>query len=219
MSKYDYYNTNPYSVHKKIIHWIGKNKKVLDVGCSEGLLSKRMYQNNCTVVGIELETEAALKAKNFCKEVIIGDVESVNLNREYLNYFDVIVFADILEHLEDPLEVLKTFKNYLNDEGHIIISVPNIANWKIRFQLLFGNFEYSEYGILDNSHLRFFNEKSVRKLINDAGFEISVFDLSVGDVNKFPKLFHSIGMIKPNLLAFQFLIVAAKKVKLTIKSS
>jgi O-antigen biosynthesis protein len=189
------------------------------VGCSEGLLSKRMYQNNCTVVGIELETEAALKAKNFCKEVIIGDVESVNLNREYLNYFDVIVFADILEHLEDPLEVLKTFKNYLNDEGHIIISVPNIANWKIRFQLLFGNFEYSEYGILDNSHLRFFNEKSVRKLINDAGFEISVFDLSVGDVNKFPKLFHSIGMIKPNLLAFQFLIVAAKKVKLTIKSS
>jgi 2-polyprenyl-3-methyl-5-hydroxy-6-metoxy-1,4-benzoquinol methylase len=213
MSKYDYYNPNPYSVHQKIVHSIGKNKKVLDVGCSEGLLSKRIYQNNCTVVGIELDTEAALKAKSFCNEVIIGDVESVDLNLEYLNYFDVIVFADILEHLKDPLEVLKTFKNYLTDEGYIIISVPNIANWKIRLQLLFGNFEYSEYGILDNSHLRFFNEKSVRKLVNDAGFEISVFDLSVGDVNKFSKIFHSIGIIRPNLLAFQFLIIAKTRKK------
>ncbi len=211
MSKYDYYNPNHYSVHHKIIHCIGKNKQVLDVGCSEGLLSKRMNQNNCTIVGIELDTEAGLRAKSFCKKVIMGDVESIHLNPEYLNYFDVIVFADILEHLKDPLEVLKTFKNYLNDEGYIVISVPNIANWKIRLQLLFGNFEYSEYGILDSGHLRFFNEKSAKKLVNDAGFEISEFDLSVGDVNKFSKMFHSIGMIRPNLLAFQFLIIARKK--------
>ena len=206
MSKYDYYNPNPYSVHQKIIQSIGKNKHVLDVGCSEGLLSKRMK-----IVGIELDFDAASKAKSFCKEVIIGDVESIDLKPEYLNYFDVIVFADILEHLKDPLEVLKTFKNYLNDEGYIIVSVPNIANWKIRLQLLFGNFEYSAYGILDSGHLRFFNEKSARKLVNDAGFEISVFDLSVGDVNKFSKIFYSLGKIRPNLLAFQFLIIARKK--------
>jgi len=211
MSKYDYYNPNPYSVHQKIIQSIGKNKHVLDVGCSEGLLSKRMNQNNCKIVGIELDFDAASKAKSFCKEVIIGDVESIDLKPEYLNYFDVIVFADILEHLKDPLEVLKTFKNYLNDEGYIIVSVPNIANWRIRLQLLFGNFEYSAYGILDSGHLRFFNEKSARKLVNDAGFEISVFDLSVGDVNKFSKIFYSLGKIRPNLLAFQFLIIARKK--------
>lgn len=211
MSKYDYYNPNPYSVHQMIIQCIGKNKQVLDVGCSEGLLSKRMNQNNCTVVGIELDAEAALEAKSFCKEVITGDVESVDLKPEYINYFDVIVFADILEHLRNPLEVLKKFKKYLNDEGYIIISVPNISNWRIRLLQLFGNFEYSEYGILDSGHLRFFNEKSARKLVNDAGFEISVFDLSVGDVNKFSKIFHSIGKVKPNLLAFQFLIIAQKK--------
>ena len=211
MSKYDYYNSNPYSVHQKIISSIGKDKKVLDVGCSEGLLSKRMNQNNCTIVGIELDTEAALKAKSFCEEVIIGDVESVTLKPEYLNYFDVIVFADILEHLKDPLDVLKTFKNYLKDDGYIIISVPNIANWRIRLQLLFGNFEYNEYGILDSGHLRFFNKKGALKLVNDAGFEIIEFDLSVGDVNKFSKIVHSIGRIRPNLLAFQFLIIARKK--------
>ncbi len=127
MSKYDYYNPNPYSVHQKIIHYIGKNKKVLMLVVLKVLLSKRMNQNNCTVVGIELDNEAALKAKSFCQEVIIGDVESITLNPEYLNYFDVIVFADILEHLKDPLDVLKTFKNYLNDDGYIIISVPNIC--------------------------------------------------------------------------------------------
>jgi O-antigen biosynthesis protein len=211
MSKYDYYNPNSYSVHQMIIQFIGKNKQVLDVGCSEGLLSKRMNQNDCTIVGIELDAEAALEAKSFCKEVINGDVESVDLKPEYLNYFDVIVFADILEHLKDPLKVLKKFKNYLNDDGCIIVSVPNISNWRIRLQMLFGSFEYSEYGILDCGHLRFFNEKSARKLVNDAGLEISLFDLSVGDVNKFSKIFHSIGKIKPNLFAFQFLIIARKK--------
>jgi len=211
MSKYDYFNPNPFSVHQKIVDFVGKNKKVLDVGCSEGLLSKRMNMNNCKVVGIELDTESALKAKNFCQELIIGDVESVSLSSKYINYFDVIIFADILEHLKNPLEVLKTFKDYLNDDGYIIISVPNIANWKIRFQLLFGNFEYHEYGILDNGHLRFFNQKSIKKIVNDAGFKISICDLTVGDINKFSKIFHSIGMFWPNLLAFQFLIIAKKK--------
>lgn len=65
---------------------------------------------------------------------------------------------------------------------------------------------------IDSGHLRFFNEKNAKKLVNDAGFEISEFDLSVGDVNKFSKMFYSIGMIRPNLLAFQFLIIAQKKV-------
>ncbi len=55
MSKYDYFNSNPYSVHQKIIHFVGQNKNVLDVGCSEGLLSKKMKENNCNVVGIELD--------------------------------------------------------------------------------------------------------------------------------------------------------------------
>jgi O-antigen biosynthesis protein len=211
MIKYNSLNTNPFSVHKKIIHFIGQNKKVLDVGCSVGNLSKEMMQNNCKVVGIEFDPNAAQEAKSYCQEIIIGDVESIKLDQKYENYFEVIVFADILEHLKEPSSVLKKFKKYLKDDGYIIISVPNIANWKIRFKLLFGNFDYDEYGILDNSHLRFFNEKSVKKLINDAGFKISSFDLTVGDLKRFPKFFHYLGMIWPNLFAFQFLVIAQKK--------
>jgi hypothetical protein len=68
--------------------------------------------------------------------------------------------------------------------------------------------EYNEYGILNSGHLRFFNENSAKKLVNDAVFQISEFDLTVGNVSKFSKIFHSIGMIWPNLLAFQFFIIA-----------
>jgi len=210
MSKYDFFNTNPYSVHQKIIRFIGQNKKVLDVGCSEGILSKRMKLNNCKVVGVELDAKAAQNAVRYCQELIIGDVESIHLNQKYENYFDIIIFADVLEHLKEPLDLLKRFKKYLNDDGYIIISIPNISNWRIRFQLLFGNFGYGEYGILDNGHLRFFNEKSAKKMVNDAGFEILNFDLTIGDVKRFSKILHSIGMLWPNMLAFQFLIIGKK---------
>ncbi len=211
MGKYDFFNPNPYGVHQKIIHFVGKNKKILDVGCSEGILSKRMEQNNCEVVGIEFDGEVAKSAKIYCREVIVGDVESIQLKDVYENYFDIIVFADILEHLKDPLNVLKRFKNYLNDDGYIIISLPNIANWRIRFKLLFGNFEYEEYGILDKEHLKFFNEKNAIRLVEDAGLEIFRFDINVGNLNRFPKIFHSIGMISPNLFAYQFLLILKKK--------
>lgn len=210
MIKYDYLNPYPYSVHQKIINFIGVNKKVLDVGCSKGTLAKRMNQNECEVIGIEIDKEAAQNAERYLHELILGNVESVYLNSEYENYFDIIIFADVLEHLKEPLDVIKRFKEYLKNDGHIIISLPNVANWRIRLKLLFGHFEYEEYGILDRNHLRFFNEKNAKKMVYDAGLEIYKFDLTVGDLKLFPKFFHSIGMIRPNLLAFQFLIIAKK---------
>lgn len=210
MVKYDYLNPDPYSVHQKIINFIGVNKKVLDVGCSEGTLSKRMNQNKCKIIGIEIDKEAAQNAESYCHELIFGNVESIYLNSEYENYFDIIIFADVLEHLKEPLDVLKRFKEYLKNDGYIIISLPNVANWRIRLKLLFGNFEYEEYGILDRGHLRFFNEKNAKKIIRDAGLEIYKFDLAVGDVKIFPKVFHFMGMMRPNLFAFQFLIIAKK---------
>jgi len=200
-------------VHRTIIKTIGQNKKVLDVGCSEGTLSKKMSENNCTVVGIELNQEAAKIAEKYCTDLIMDDVESVRLNSKFEKYFDVILFADILEHLREPSEVLVRFKKYLKDDGIIIISVPNIANWRKRVQLLFGRFDYQEYGILDSSHIKFFTKKSTEKMIEDAGYENIKFDLTVGDLNRFSGLFHSIGMIWPNLFAFQFFYCCRKNKK------
>lgn len=211
MSKYNTFNLNKFSVHQKIVQLVGKQKKVLDIGCAEGNLSEKMSINECEVVGIELDKNAALKAQKYCKEVVIGDVESIKLKDEYSNYFDFIIFADILEHLRSPSNVLKKFIKYLKDDGYIIVSLPNIANWRIRFKLLRGNFDYKSYGILDEGHLRFFTEKNAKKLLIDSGLEIYEFDITIGDVEKFASFFHSIGKLWPNFLAFQFFIIAKKK--------
>jgi len=210
MGKYQEFNTSPFSVHTQILNSIRNQSKVLDIGCAEGYLSKKIALKGCEVVGIELDTEAALKAEKYCKEVIIGNIESIKLNEKYLNYFDYIILADVLEHLQDPLKILNKFNRYLKDDGYIIISVPNIANWRIRFKLLMGNFDYKKFGILDEEHLRFFTEKTAKRLVRDAGFVICNFGLTVGDLNRLAKLFHSVGLIWPNFMAYQFFIVARK---------
>lgn len=210
MGRYDFFDSDVYGVHRKIVDYIGPKKKVLDVGCADGNISEKLYLHECEIVGIEIDAESAQRAKQYCKEVIVSDVESIELNDEYANYFDIILFADVLEHLKEPLAVLKRFKHYLKDDGYIIISIPNIANWRMRIKLLLGHFDYHDYGILDKTHIRFFNEKSAKNLIYDANLEIAKFDLTVGNVTKLPKFFYSIGRLRPNLFAFQFLIIVKK---------
>lgn len=212
MEKYDNFNSDPHSMHMKIVQFVEDQKKVLDVGCAYGNLAKVMTtSNHCTVVGIEINNEAGQNAKKYCTEVIIGDVQSVELSTEYINYFDYIIFADILEHLKDPLKVLKKFMKNLNDDGYIVVSLPNITNWRMRLKILSGNFEYEDTGILDMGHIRFFNENSAKKLINDAGYEIIKFDLTGLESPICNNFIHKIGTLMPNLFAYQFLIIAQKK--------
>lgn len=210
MGQYEFLNQNEFSVHQKIIKLVGKHKIVLDVGCSVGTISESMKMNKCLVTGIEMDEKSAEKAKSHCMDVYVGDVESIELDNKYNNYFDFLIFADVLEHLRDPEKVLRQFKKYLKDDGYIIISLPNVANWRMRIHLLMGNFEYKDYGLLDKGHLRFFNFKNSKKLIEDAGFEIIRFDMTVGDLNNFAKFFNTLGRLWPNLLAFQFLFYAKK---------
>ena len=210
MEKYDNFNRDPYSMHMKITEFVEGEKKVLDVGCAYGNLAEVMSSNKCEVVGVEISPKAGKSAQKYCKEVFIGDVESIELSSNYINYFDYIIFADILEHLKNPLKVLERFKKYLKNDGYVIISLPNITNWRMRLKILFGNFEYEDTGVLDNSHIRFFNEKSAKKLLSDAGYEISNFDLTGLESPVGSRIIHKIGTLWPNFFAYQFLIIAKK---------
>jgi 2-polyprenyl-3-methyl-5-hydroxy-6-metoxy-1,4-benzoquinol methylase len=208
------FNPDSYSMHTQIVNFIGKHGKVLDVGCAIGHISDILTSNGCEVVGIELDKDSARKAENYCREVIIGDVELMELSDEYENYFDFIIFADVLEHLKEPLNVLQRFKKYLKNDGYILVSLPNISNWRLRIKFLFGNFEYEDDGgLLDKTHITFFNENSANKLFKDTGLEIYKFDLTVGDIPKYGRFFHFIGNLWPNLFAYQFLIIAKKHKK------
>jgi len=84
--------------------------------------------------------------------------------------FDLVVLADVLEHLPDPLRVLRSVHSLLNPGARIVISVPNVAHVSVRAQLFFGRFHYSTRGILDSTHLRFFTRRTVTDLLTDADF-------------------------------------------------
>ncbi len=86
--------------------------------------------------------------------------------------FDLILFADVLEHVADPLAVLRRLLGYLTDDGHVLVSLPNVAAWTVRLGLLAGRFDYRPSGILDDTHLRFFTRDSARRLLEDAGLDV-----------------------------------------------
>jgi len=94
--------------------------------------------------------------------------------------FDIIVFADVLEHLYDPVSILNFYKQFLNESGVIYVSVPNIAIWYARIGLLFGNFTYRLTGTFDKTHIRFFTRNNIRLLAKHTDLTIEKLDITPG---------------------------------------
>ena len=156
-------------------------KTVLDVGCGEGdfaMSIKKLFKTETW--GIEYMTEAGTIAKNKLDNVLIGPCENF-IDELPDNYFDVIYFNDVLEHLVDPYEVLKKIKSKLSKNGVIISSIPNIRYHSAIKMLLFKkDWKYEKSGVMDKTHLRFFTKKSIRRMYEDLGFKI----LSHKGINK-----------------------------------
>ncbi|MGB3683217.1 MAG: class I SAM-dependent methyltransferase, partial [Rubrobacteraceae bacterium] len=168
---------NSNSSQSLIVQLTGPGKRVLDVGTATGYVAKALVKRGCEVTGVEINPEAAEQAEEHCKRVIVGDIESMDLAAELGDEtFDVIVFGDLLEHLKEPLQTLERFKSFLNSEGYVISSIPNIAHGSVRLALLQGEFRYRTLGLLDDTHLRFFTLDSVKQLFADAGFLIDVLE-------------------------------------------
>ncbi len=150
---------------KKMLQLVGENKRVVDFGCATGYFARFLTNKGCQVTGVEVNSQAAKSAEQYCEKVIVADLDFVSL-AEILpeQAFDVAVFGDVLEHLRNPWRVLKETRELLKPEGYVVVSIPNIAHGAIRLALLQGDFEYMELGILDNTHLRFFTRKTVETL-------------------------------------------------------
>lgn len=199
------------SPRKKIIDLVGRNKKVLDIGCASGAILKYLRENlNCQVRGVEIDEKAAQIAKERTEaEIVSGDVEDVSTwNKITKELYDVIICGDVLEHLKSPERILKKVKRILNKKSYILISIPNIAHWSIRRNLLLGKFDYTNNGLLDRGHLRFFTKKSFEEVIKKSGYRIDFFDL----IYRFPKdkLFphffkKTIAGLLPQFFGYQFI--------------
>ncbi|MDD5472794.1 MAG: class I SAM-dependent methyltransferase [Candidatus Methanoperedens sp.] len=209
MSKYSFYS-NTYGAQERSIGLVGENRVVLEVGCSTGYVSSRLKKNNCNVYGIELDPEAAVIAREHCEDVLIGDIERMETLPYSPRQFDVILFGDVLEHLRNPDIILKKLKPFLKDNGHIVVTLPNITYWSSRLKIFMGNFEYTDHGILDSTHLRFFNYISAKRLLEENGFMIIKQDFVPPMIFPISTICYFFARLFPNLLAFQFIFVAKK---------
>jgi len=182
-----------YATHVKILKLLGPNPgKVLDAGCASGYLGSYYRRLGADyLVGLELDRIAARKAKRHFNKVFVIDlnrlreIKSLPLKRQS---FDTLVCANILEHLVDPLATLKELAKYLRPNGQLIASLPNVTFFMERFKILLGKFDYdSQGGIMDNTHLKFFNRQTAIELVKNAGFEILEVDHArLGKLGWFP---------------------------------
>ncbi len=198
-----YYATDRVELKKLIPENV---KYILDVGCGTGITWKD--DDRFTVTGIEIIPDVAKIAKNNIENIIIGNVEDIYLKE---NYFDCIVFGDILEHLYDPWFVLKQYKKYLKENGYILASIPNIQYYKIVRKLIFkGEWEYKDYGILDIDHIRFFTYKSVVDLFSSANINIIKINKKFRGSKRYRYINRLFFNIFDNFLTAQFIILGKK---------
>ncbi len=184
--------------------------RVLDVGCGTGATGRWLKDNErCKwIAGVEVSPKAAGVAKKNFDVVFEGNAEEVALDISP-ETIDVIICADVLEHLLNPWDYLSKMKPLLKDDGIIIASIPNVRHWTVSLALVFkGRWNYVDAGILDRTHLRFFVKDTIHTLFKDAGFKIKIFKSKLGLKSKIVNVI-TLGLLK-NLLTYQYLVVACK---------
>lgn len=151
-----------------------KNKKILDIGCAMGKTSFELKQRGASLVaGVELSEKIGLEASKILDKVVIGDIEKTDLPFEK-EYFDYIIYGDILEHLTDPWKILSKNAKYLKKDGFVIASIPNVRHYSVINDLVFkGKWPYVEEGIVCKSHLRFFTLSEIKNLFTSSGYKIT----------------------------------------------
>jgi 2-polyprenyl-3-methyl-5-hydroxy-6-metoxy-1,4-benzoquinol methylase len=163
------------SVHADVVRLVDEGSRVLELGPATGYMTHAFNERGCTVVGIELDPEMAVKAEAFTERMVVGDIDKLDLDAELgKERFDAIVAADVLEHLRDPLQVLNDLKKFLKPDGCFVISFPNVAHGSVRLSLLAGRFDYQDIGLLDSTHLRFFTRESFEELLDEAELGLAV---------------------------------------------
>ncbi len=214
-----------YSSHYYFQLFAGNKNDILDVGCGEGFFAERLAQAGNQVVGVDILPE--IKQRDSLLKYFQADldrgldsvIEQID-NRK----FDKVLLQDVLEHLRTPEVILRDCARVLKPNGQVVVSVPNIANITVRLSLLFGKFEYTDRGILDKTHLRFFTQKTARRMLEECGYEIQHSMMSIVPIElivgisahnfwmrAISKILNILTRLFPTLLGYQSIFVAAPK--------
>jgi 2-polyprenyl-3-methyl-5-hydroxy-6-metoxy-1,4-benzoquinol methylase len=214
---------SPWSSHSRIsalIKSLPPQSKVLDIGTATGMLARKTETKSLRFFGIEAVREWAETASPFYENLWICTFEDAP--EEVLRDYNAIVLGDVLEHMATPEMALKKLEGLQSSGCKFIISVPNIANFWVRLNLLMGRFDYADRGIMDRTHLRFFTRKTLRDMVQGTGLEIlsiQVTPIPLELVSSFFRtplgsFFHAalagLTSLLPTLLGYQFIVEAKK---------
>lgn len=182
MSKYNFdLDMNSENSNSVILKSIKPNSEVLEIGSAHGRMTKYLKEQlNCIVDIAETDFEAGTHAKGWARDFYLDDAGNVegDLFRRLNNYgyhskkYDVVIFADVLEHLKDPEWVLKSTKSVLKPNASIWISIPNSAYNGIICELINDEFQYRDVGLLDVTHIKFFTNKSLLEMVERSGYKV-----------------------------------------------
>jgi len=193
--RYQLKEDDPYSSHSLILACVGQGsgRRLLDVGAAQAVLAQRFTERGFEVTCIEGDSKLAAMAQGKCHRMIVADLDKEL--PKLAGQFDVIVYADILEHLKNPMGVCLALNRYLTPNGKIIISLPNFVHLFVRLNILIGRFEYMERGILDRTHLWFFTLKTMRQFLEDADLIVEkLWATPVPLLHVVPQRYHGWGL-------------------------
>jgi 2-polyprenyl-3-methyl-5-hydroxy-6-metoxy-1,4-benzoquinol methylase len=146
--------------------------RVLDVGCGSGALGQVLKARQvCRVVGVTHSLEEAVRAR-----AVLDEVRVVNLDQfswtPPSDIYDVIICSHVLEHLREPADLLRGLRAVSAIGTVLIVALPNVLQWRQRLAFVRGNFRYEDGGLMDRTHLRFFDWSTATELIESAGWRI-----------------------------------------------
>ncbi|NOQ63038.1 MAG: glycosyltransferase, partial [Methyloprofundus sp.] len=170
--------------HMGLATRIKPQQRVLELGCSSGYLTKFLQQElACQVVGVDIDSNSLARAAAYCEQTIIADLDSSDWLADIQGQiFDVVLCADVLEHLKNPVSLLQSLKPFLHAESQLLASVPNVAHASIRLELMQGHFDYESLGLLDDTHLHFYTRNGLIAMLMEAGYECCDISYSIHDI-------------------------------------
>jgi len=147
------------------------SKRLLDVGCGAGAFGQAIKKGReCEVVGVTYSEAEATLARRYLDEVLVCDLN--NFEPTELAPFDCIVCSHVLEHLVQPENLLKKLLSVLSSEGTLLVALPNVLFWHQRWEFIRGRFKYTDGGLMDRTHYRFFDWITAQQLLNDSGYQV-----------------------------------------------